>query len=70
MPRVTVGVPVLNGDTLIESALQNLADQTYRDKRVVIMENTITDSGTAIGTRCRPYIINPCLALQLVLMHL
>ncbi len=51
MPRVTVGVPVYNGATLIERALQNLADQTYRDIRVVIMDNASTDGTGEIVRR-------------------
>ena len=51
MTRVTVGVPVYNGATLIERALQNLADQTCRDIRVVIMDNASTD-GTGEIARC------------------
>lgn len=51
MPRVTVGVPVYNGATLIERALQNPADQTHRDIRVVIMDNASTDGTGEIARR-------------------
>lgn len=48
MPRVTVGVPVYNGASLIGDCLQHLANQTYRDFDVVISDNASTDGTAAI----------------------
>lgn len=46
MPRVSVGVPVFNGATLIEKCLSNLAGQSFQDIEVIISDNASTD-GTA-----------------------
>ncbi len=43
-PRVTIGVPVFNGERYLRTALQSIADQTYPDFEVVISDNASTDS--------------------------
>lgn len=48
MPRITIGVPVYNGVTLIGECLENLACQTHRDFEVIISDNASTDGTTEI----------------------
>jgi glycosyltransferase involved in cell wall biosynthesis len=45
-PRVTVGVPVYNGERFLEVSLASLAAQTLGDVEIVILDNASTD-GTA-----------------------
>lgn len=49
MPRVTIGVPVYNGASALAIALQNLADQTFKDFQVLIWDNASTDETAAIA---------------------
>lgn len=51
MPRVTIGVPVYNSANLLEDCLQNLAAQTFRDFKVIILDNASTDGTAAIAER-------------------
>lgn len=44
MPRVSVGVPVYNGASLIRQCLANLAEQSFDDFEVIISDNASTDS--------------------------
>lgn len=48
MPRVTIGVPVYNGASLIAECLSSLAAQTHRDFEVIISDNASTDGTTEI----------------------
>jgi glycosyltransferase involved in cell wall biosynthesis len=52
-PKVSVGVPVYNGDPYLAEALQSIADQTFADFEVVISDNASTD-GTE--TVCREVV--------------
>lgn len=51
MPRVTIGVPVYNAESLLEQCLENLAAQTYRDFKVIVLDNASTDGTGAIAER-------------------
>jgi glycosyltransferase involved in cell wall biosynthesis len=51
MTRVTIGVPVRNAAILLEKALQNLADQTYPDFQVIVLDNASTDETGEIAQR-------------------
>ncbi|MFM9864333.1 MAG: glycosyltransferase family 2 protein [Micropepsaceae bacterium] len=42
-PLITIGVPVFNSERLLEGCLKNLAAQTCRDYRVIILDNASTD---------------------------
>lgn len=42
-PRVTVGVPVYNGDRFLREALDGLLAQTYRDFVLLVSDNASTD---------------------------
>lgn len=48
MPRVTVGVPVYNGVSLIREALDCIAGQSFDDIEVVISDNGSTDGTSEI----------------------
>jgi len=51
-PRVTIGVPVYNGDRYLEEALESLLAQTYTDFELVISDNASTDRTEEI---CRSF---------------
>lgn len=51
MPRVTIGVPVYNAESLLEQCLENLAAQTFRDFKVIVLDNASTDGTAAIAER-------------------
>jgi len=44
MPRVTIGVPVYNGQSSIGLALRYLAEQSERDIEIVVSDNASTDA--------------------------
>lgn len=52
-PRVTIGVPVHNGEKYLRQALDSVVGQTYEDFEVVISDNASTDSTPAI---CAKYV--------------
>lgn len=51
MTRVTIGVPVRNAATLLDKALQNLADQKDADFKVIVLDNASTDDTGTIAQR-------------------
>lgn len=51
MPRLTIGVPVYNSETLLEQCLGNLAAQTFPDFKVIILDNASTDGTRDIAQR-------------------
>ena len=51
-PRVSVGVPVYNGEAHLEQALASIAAQTFQDYEVVICDNASTDRSAEI---CRSH---------------
>ncbi len=51
MPKVTIGVPVLNGGQLIEECLSNLASQDFDDFEVLISDNGSSDETAEICAR-------------------
>ena len=48
-PRVTVGVPVFNGESFLAGALDSLLNQTFSDCEIVISDNASTDRTEEIG---------------------
>lgn len=52
IPRVSIGVPVYNGERFLQRALDSLLAQTYTDFELVISDNASTDSTLLI---CEDY---------------
>ena len=52
-PRVTIGVPVYNGERFICATLDSLLAQTFTDFELIITDNASTDGTEAI---CREYV--------------
>ena len=44
MPKVTVGVPVFNGERFVERALRSFLDQDFDDLEVIVADNASTDA--------------------------
>jgi len=53
MPRVSIGVPVYNGERYIAETLDSLLAQTYRDFELIICDNASTDRTQQI---CQTYV--------------
>jgi glycosyltransferase involved in cell wall biosynthesis len=51
-PRVTMGMPVFNGEPFLEEALRSLLAQTFEDFELIISDNASTDR---TGDICRDY---------------
>jgi len=51
-PRVSVGLPVYNGEQYLGEAIEGILNQTFRDLELVISDNGSTDGTEAI---CRDY---------------
>ncbi|MEO0495689.1 MAG: glycosyltransferase family 2 protein [Actinomycetota bacterium] len=51
MPRVSVGMPVYNGENYVEAALTSLLAQTFTDFEVVVTDNASTDRTVEIVER-------------------
>ena len=52
-PRVTIGVPVYNGEKFIRATIDSLLAQTFADFELIISDNASTDGTEAI---CREYV--------------
>ncbi|MHB8534197.1 MAG: glycosyltransferase family 2 protein [Sulfuricaulis sp.] len=52
-PRVSIGVPVYNGERYIAETLDSLVAQTYRDFEIIICDNASTDRTQDV---CRSYV--------------
>lgn len=48
-PTLTVGVPVFNGATYLEAAVESVLSQSYRDFELIISDNASTDETETIG---------------------
>lgn len=51
MPRVTIGVPVYNAESLLDQCLENLAEQTFKDFKVIVLDNASTDGTRRVAER-------------------
>jgi glycosyltransferase involved in cell wall biosynthesis len=51
-PRVSIGLPVFNGENYLEEALDSILAQTYSDFELIISDNASTDRTEEI---CRAY---------------
>jgi glycosyltransferase involved in cell wall biosynthesis len=52
MPRLTIGLPVYNGENFLSESIEALLGQTYEDYELIISDNASTDGTEAI---CRRY---------------
>jgi len=52
MPRVSIGLPVYNGEEFLEEALESLCAQTFEDFELIISDNASTDKTREI---CEDY---------------
>ncbi len=50
-PRVTIGLPVFNGEDYLEEALESVLSQTFEDFELIITDNASTDRTEAICRR-------------------
>ena len=50
-PRVSIGLPVYNGENYLEDALTSILQQTYRDFELIISDNASTDRTQEICQR-------------------
>ncbi len=53
IPKVSIGLPVYNGEKFIRKALDSVLEQTFTDFELIISDNASSDSTEAI---CREYI--------------
>ena len=53
VPRVTIGVPIYNGENFLRQALDTVAAQTFTDFEVLLCDNASTDGTASI---CREYV--------------
>lgn len=48
-PRVSIGLPVFNGDRYLGSAIQSILDQSFEDFELIIRDNASTDRSEEIA---------------------
>jgi glycosyltransferase involved in cell wall biosynthesis len=48
-PRVSIGLPVYNGEKLLRASVESLLQQSFKDFELVITDNASTDNTEAIG---------------------
>lgn len=53
LPRLTIGLPVFNGEDLVAESIEALLGQTYEDFELLISDNASTDATPDI---CRSYL--------------
>ncbi|MDJ0795216.1 MAG: glycosyltransferase family 2 protein [Calothrix sp. MO_167.B12] len=56
-PKVSIGLPVYNGENFIRAALDSILAQTFTDFELIISDNASTDNTEAI---CREYMAKDC----------
>lgn len=54
-PRISVGLPVYNGEAYLREALDSILNQTFTDLELIICDNASTDATQSI---CREYAAN------------
>jgi glycosyltransferase involved in cell wall biosynthesis len=51
-PRVSIGLPVYNGERYLPETLSSIAAQTFRDYELIICDNASTDATSEIARAC------------------
>ena len=51
-PKLTIGIPVYNGEKFIRTCLNSILNQTFTDFQIILSDNASTDSTTSI---CQEY---------------
>src|SRR6476660_8884800 len=46
--KVSVCIPVYNGDRFIEAAIESVLDQTFKDFEIIIVDNQSTDNTVSL----------------------
>ncbi len=49
MPKVSIVIPVHNGEKTLRRSLQSIADQTYKDFETIVVDNNCTDASMDIA---------------------
>ena len=49
MPRVSIGIPVFNGENYLEQAMRSALDQTFDDLELIVADNASTDRTAEIA---------------------
>src|SRR3569833_191665 len=52
-PKVSIGLPVYNGENIFRETLDSILDQTFEDFELIISDNASTDHTEAI---CQSYV--------------
>jgi glycosyltransferase involved in cell wall biosynthesis len=52
LPRVSIGIPVYNGENFLDAAVESVLNQTFTDFELIICDNASTDGTQAM---CRAY---------------
>ena len=55
-PRITIGIPVFHGETLVADALRSVEAQTFRDFKVII---SVDGGDERSAAACRPFERDP-----------
>jgi glycosyltransferase involved in cell wall biosynthesis len=53
-PRITIGLPIYNGEKFIQSRLENILSQSFQDFNLIISDNASTDRTSKI---CKTFVL-------------
>ena len=53
LPKISIGMPVFNGEKFLHKSLDSLLNQTHQDFELIISDNASTDSTADI---CKKYL--------------
>ena len=53
-PRVSIGLPVYNGERYLELALRSITAQTFRDFELLVLDDGSADRSRSIASRFAP----------------
>jgi len=48
VPKVTIGIPVFNGDQFLRKSIESIINQSYQDIEIIISDNCSTDNTQTI----------------------